>query len=425
MISEEETRGDVIDLEGGVVAKKKRREKNESGVISQMMPLNSRRSELLDHPIVNTFVMIKYNSYASIIIMTILIKFLLSIGLSIVLYDLFPKDSGSQNVPECQMNTTLNPEYTVDEVSSYEKPICDNTSQRDSLSEVRGTLPMRTMPIVIILVAILAGIIGHTLINMFLNFKKLWGKRGSAFFFQLLGVFNYSATVVVVIFMAFFVFEAPDYYCMRAVAALIITIHWGSLTTSLRFLMIGKLYNLGFYVRMLDQIIQKVAFFVLLYSPILMGFTMGFNILMPEVFEGRLQISRTVAMTIGEFDYDDKFNSDIKSSTFFSRTAFVFFAILCPIILSNLLIGLTVSDVEDLIKNAHISGLGFKVRIIDLLDDSRTMKLLSFFAMKFGRQSHLISYQDNSTEVKKAKAMFGNILPFRWQSNRTIGTRTY
>ena len=200
-------------------------------------------------------------------------------------------------------------------------------------------------------------------------------------------------------FMAFFVFEAPDYYCMRAVAALIITIHWGSLTTSLRFLMIGKLYNLGFYVRMLDQIIQKVAFFVLLYSPILMGFTMGFNILMPEVFEGRLQISRTVAMTIGEFDYDDKFNSDIRSSTFFSRTAFVFFAILCPIILSNLLIGLTVSDVEDLIKNAHISGLGFKVRIIDLLDDSRTMKLLSFFAMKFGRQSHLISYSDNSVEV--------------------------
>ena len=59
MISEEETRGDVTDLEGGGVAKKKRREKNESGVISQMMPLNSRRSELLDHPIVNTFVIIK------------------------------------------------------------------------------------------------------------------------------------------------------------------------------------------------------------------------------------------------------------------------------------------------------------------------------------------------------------------------------
>ena len=53
--------------------------------------------------------------------MTILIKFLLSIGLSIVLYDLFPKESGSLNVPECQMNKTLNPEHTVDEVSSYQK----------------------------------------------------------------------------------------------------------------------------------------------------------------------------------------------------------------------------------------------------------------------------------------------------------------
>ena len=102
--NDEERRGG-----GGGVEHKK----IESGVISQMMPLTSRRTELLDHPIVNTFVMIKYNSYASIIIMTILIKFLLSIGLSIVLYDLFPKYSGSQNVPECQMNTTLNPEHTV------------------------------------------------------------------------------------------------------------------------------------------------------------------------------------------------------------------------------------------------------------------------------------------------------------------------
>ena len=120
---------------------------------------------------------------------------------------------------------------------------------------------------------------------------------------------------------------------------------------------------------------------------------------MPDVFEGSIQISRTVAMTIGEFDYDDKFGRDIKSSTLFSRTMFILFAVLCPIILSNLLIGLTVSDVEDLIKNAHISGLGFKVRIIDLLDDSWTMKFLSYFAKKFTRQSHLISYRDNSREV--------------------------
>ena len=402
MISEEETRGDVIDLEGGGVAKKKRREKNESGVISQMMPLNSRRSELLDHPIVNTFVMIKYNSYASIIIMTILIKFLLSIGLSIVLYDLFPKTPESNDPkPACFNKTSLKDvlhysnlsDTACIDISLLTNAVQNNSRREPVLGELED-LPKRTKPIVAVVLLIILGLIGHTLINMTINFKKLWGKSGSAFIFQLCGVIKYSVTIGF-----FFAYFMGQVYCMRAGAALIITTYWFSLTTSLRFLMIGKLYNLGFYVRMLDQIIQKMSFFVLLYAPILMGFTMGFNLLMPEVFEGRVQISRTVAMTVGEFDYDDKFNSDIKSSTYFSRTAFIFFAVLCPIILSNLLIGLTVSDVEDLVNNAHISGLGFKVRIIDLLDDSRTMKLLSFFAMKFGRQSHLISYSDNSVEV--------------------------
>ena len=405
---------------GGVEHKK-----TEAGVISQMMPLNSRSSELLDHPIVNTFIMIKYNSYAHIIFITILMKLLASIGLSKVLFDLFPTESESK-VPECLNNTSVKNDLFPKDPKSHITDCLNTTIQNNATGQCFvpwEDLKDETLTIIILLILLCLYLIGHTLCNIIQNFKKLWGKHGSAFFFQLLGVINYSA--ILIFFLAYF--TSTSHYCMqmcRGAAAMIVAMHWGSLTTSLRFLMIGRLYNLGFYVRMLDQIIQKVAFFVVLYTPILLGFTLGFNILMPDVFEGSLQISRTVAMTIGEFDYDDKFGRDITSSTLFSRTVFVLFAILCPIILSNLLIGLTVSDVEDLIKNAHISGLGFKVRIIDLLDDSWTMKLLSYFARKCTRQSHLISYHDNSREVNETRICFIFVHLFRSQSSPTINTRT-
>ena len=387
--NDEERRGG-----GGGVEHKK----IESGVISQMMPLTSRRTELLDHPIVNTFVMIKYNSYAYIIIFTILIKLLTSIGLSKVLFDLFPTEQESK-VPECLNKTTM--ENLLENNGSclnatILKKAISNDHPTDPSFVTWDDLKWETFVIIIFLIVVYVVLVGHTLCNMVLNFRKLWGKHGSAFFFQLLGVSNYC-TVLVFFFVYFFPGTwSPACYHMRCWAAAIVTIQWGSLTTSLRFLMLGQMYNLGFYVRMLDQIIQKVSFFLVLYAPILVGFTLGFKILMPEVFTGPAQ---TVAMTIGEFDYDDKFGSEIKSSTVISQAAFIIFAILCPVIISNLLIGLTVSDVEDLIKCAHISGLGFKVRIIDLLDDSWTMKFFSYFAKKCFRQSHLISYHDNSREV--------------------------
>ena len=99
MIGEASETGD--EESGGV-----ERKKTEAGVISQMMPLNSRSSELLDHPIVNTFIMIKYNSYAHIIFITILMKLLASLGLSKVLFDLFPTEPESK-VPECLNNTSV------------------------------------------------------------------------------------------------------------------------------------------------------------------------------------------------------------------------------------------------------------------------------------------------------------------------------
>ena len=425
---------DPNDEEGGGVEQKR----TEAGVISQMMPLTSRSSELLDHPIVNTFIMIKYNSYAHIIFITILMKFFTSLGLSKVLFDLFPTEPESKG-PECLNNTTVQNilfELCPKDPESQNVTDCLNTKTlknaicdvhpMDTKADVGVDLKNETLTIIILLVLICVYLIGHTLFNMIQNFKKLWGKHGSAFFFQLLGVINYTA--ILGFFLAYY-FSTTSPYCMqmcRCAASVIIAMHWGSLTTSLRFLMIGRLYNLGFYVRMLDQIIQKVLFFVLLYTPILVGFTLGFNILMPDVFDGSIQISRTVAMTIGEFDYDGKFGRDTKSSTLFSRTMFVLFAILCPVILSNLLIGLTVSDVEDLIKNAHISGLGFKVRIIDLLDNSWTMKLLSNFAKKFTRQSHLISYSDNSREVDYLYLyLFYIFYLFRSQSSPTTNTKTF
>ena len=134
---------------------------------------------------------------------------------------------------------------------------------------------------------------------------------------------------------------------------------------------------------------------MILYSCIFVGFTLSFYIMMPEQFE-EFQFTRVLVMTIGEIDYND---SNFATSSVIFRIMFWGFAILCPIIINNLLIGLTVSDVEDLIKNANMSSLQFKIRFVDLLDESWLMKSLSYIADRTFKQSHLISYASNSLEV--------------------------
>ena len=359
------------DMERGSV----KTERVESGVIREMMPLTSRKKELLLHPVVNTFIMIKYNSYIIPLLFPIFARLLFSIALTHV-----------------ALNHCLNATRT-DSLNTSQNQT-DNLNNSEDLMDVNDASenwPVEKTVSFAFLFLCLGVMLIYSIVNVATNFNKLWGKSGMALRHEIMRVIFYLFSLT---FLVTFAWDLGPTKSQELLGILVL-LSWLLLGTHLRVLMLGKYYNIGFFVRMLYEISTKVLIFMALYSCIFVGFTLCFYIMMPRQFQ-EFQLTRVLVMTIGEIDYND---SEFATSSVVFRIMFWGFAILCPIIINNLLIGLTVSDVEDLIKNANMSSLQFKIRFVDLLDESWVMKTLSYIADRTFKQSHLISYASNSLEV--------------------------
>ena len=72
---------------------------------------------------------------------------------------------------------------------------------------------------------------------------------------------------------------------------------------------------------------------------------------------------------IGEVEYGDTF----ADKNIVINLVFLFFVFIIPIIINNLLIGLTVSNVSELILNANVKSLESKIRTIAQLEQSFVM----------------------------------------------------
>ena len=115
------------------------------------------------------------------------------------------------------------------------------------------------------------------------------------------------------------------------------------------------------------KIAKNVFLFLGLYFTTLLGFTFVFIIIQGEDFSPEVQtFVRSVSMMVGELEYADTFgNKSIVTN------AIVFlFVIVIPIVMNNLLIGLTVDNVQDLTKDACLKGLEWKIRAISAIDKS-------------------------------------------------------
>merc|ERR1719430_1106570 len=164
----------------------------------------------------------------------------------------------------------------------------------------------------------------------------------------------------------------------KCASALLVLLSWINFTASLRFLLLGKHYCLGNYISMLTQVAKKVALFFLLYVPVLVGFTIAFYLTIPgpddnPTFDNPFRITKTLAMMIGELDFGDTFGD----KDFFRNMLFFAFALVVTVVISNLLIGLTVSDVAELLEKAKMEGMEFKLKQITQMDASWTMTILS------------------------------------------------
>jgi hypothetical protein len=157
----------------------------------------------------------------------------------------------------------------------------------------------------------------------------------------------------------------------KYIAAISIFLAWVNI-----IFMISGFPKVGIYIHMFMNVSRTLLFFVLIYSPAVIAFALSFRVLMPPEVKAfdRLWISglKTMAMLVGELDYDGTF---INNENFPNEDGLLIqimsMLFLCfgSIVIMNLLVGLTVSEIEKLQSEAWQVSL--KEMFTELLTDQK------------------------------------------------------
>ena len=128
-------------------------------------------------------------------------------------------------------------------------------------------------------------------------------------------------------------------------------------------MMFGQLPAIGIYIQMSINVAKTLIVFLMVYSPVLFAFAFALHLLLASngSFGNPLtSFLKILAMMIGELDYENNFtwNAVSKSKAFVStQILFIMFLLLVTVVIMNLLIGLTVSQVEELRLKAGVRRL--------------------------------------------------------------------
>ena len=162
----------------------------------------------------------------------------------------------------------------------------------------------------------------------------------------------------------------------RAITAISIFLAWVNI-----IFMLSGFSKVGIYIHMFMNVSRTLVFFVLIYLPVVIAFALSFRVLMPPEVKAfdRLWISflKTMAMLVGELDYDGTFinNEDIKDVSnkegliVLTQIMSILFLCFGSIVIMNLLVGLTVSEIENLKSEARQVSL--KQMFSELLSDQK------------------------------------------------------
>ena len=140
-------------------------------------------------------------------------------------------------------------------------------------------------------------------------------------------------------------------------------------------LLLGRFPSIGIYIHMFTNVFNKLLLFIMVYSPVLIAFSLAFNLLLPykQAFDSPLL--KILAMMIGEFEYstflffeDDAFQRD-RNSYLTTQAIFLLFVMFVSIVIGNLLVALTVSEIGVLTKEGEVIGLEKMALQIVALED--------------------------------------------------------
>ncbi|OXA57807.1 Transient receptor potential channel pyrexia [Folsomia candida] len=145
----------------------------------------------------------------------------------------------------------------------------------------------------------------------------------------------------------------------------------------------------GIYVEILSRVFKNFLIFITIFSSLLISFVFSFNILLPNS-TGFVNLPTTLlkvlTMMTGELNYDEIFHSESELIyPISSHVMYAIFIMVATIILFNLLIGFTVSDIQGLQKDAQINQISNKLEQIFLMECFLLSGMMQRFVRLFGK----------------------------------------
>uniref|UniRef100_A0A8B9LUL7 Transient receptor potential cation channel subfamily A member 1 n=1 Tax=Astyanax mexicanus TaxID=7994 RepID=A0A8B9LUL7_ASTMX len=145
-------------------------------------------------------------------------------------------------------------------------------------------------------------------------------------------------------------------------------------------LYLQRFERFGIYVVMFREICRTLLSIIVLFIYLILAFALAFYALMVEqvpseceIYEMFLSLMQTFVMMVGEISYQDNFLKPYMSSQLpfplMTYGIFVWFVLLVPILLMNLLIGLAVGDIAEVQTNACLKQIGMQIELHSNLEE--------------------------------------------------------
>lgn len=183
-------------------------------------------------------------------------------------------------------------------------------------------------------------------------------------------------------------------------------------------LLLGRIPSIGIYVYMWTHVLKTMIKVLVVFVPTLAAFSLAFYVLLPtnEAFNDPVTaVLKSIAMMVGELDFVDNFTVDKSGDSEVTlQLMFLLFVIFVSIIIANLIIGLTVSEIDDLYNEARAIRLHKMVTQLVNLEDlfinkpSITDCLPSSVRTRMRHVTSLFSYLENLKISKDNKTIKGS-----------------
>ncbi|EAT44480.1 AAEL004179-PA [Aedes aegypti] len=160
------------------------------------------------------------------------------------------------------------------------------------------------------------------------------------------------------------------------VAAIVIFLAWLEL-----MMLVGRFPVFGLYVQMFTTVAVNFSKFLMAYCCLLVAFGLSFCVLFPNYisFKRILRgLLKTIVMMAGELEFEDIFYGE-NIKILYPGTAhgmFLAFVLLVTVILTNLLVGLAVSDIQGLQQSAGLDRLSRQAELISRLEGLMFSRIL-------------------------------------------------